>query len=477
MDRTDLAFTPALEQANLIRSRVVSPLELTELYLERIQRLDPQLGSYFTVTAEQAIADAQAKTEALSQADPETLPPFWGVPISIKDLTAVAGVRCTYGSPVMRDNIATYDDGVVTKIKQAGFVILGKTAASEIGSFPYTEPQGFPPARNPWNLDYTPGGSSGGAAAALAAGLCPIAQGSDGGGSIRGPAACCGLVGIKPSRGRITYAPVGDRLSGIATSGPLAHTVVDAAALLDVMSGYVTGDPYWLPDPNPSFLTVAQQAQQLERSPAPLRIAFMTGVPPMGDADPICQQAVLKTVQLLEELGHQVEPTTIDFTDLVSPFTVVWGAGVAASGIPGDYLQPMNRWLLERSGSCGQYLQAVAALQMVARRIVAAFEAFDVLVLPTFMHPIIRVGEWADLDPEATLQKISRWVAPCPPFNATGQPVIALPAGFDNNGLPVGIQLVGRPAAESTLIALAAQLEARQLWSDRRPEFATDTST
>jgi hypothetical protein len=141
---------------------------------------------------------------------------------------------------------------------------------------------------------------------------------------------------------------VGDRLSGIATSGPLAHSVADAAALLDVMSGYVIGDPYWLPDPNPSFLTVAQQVQKLERSPAPLRIAFMTGVPPMGDADPICQQAVLKTVQLLEEMGHQVEPTTIDFADLVAPFTVVWGAGVAASGIPGDYLQPMNRWLLER---------------------------------------------------------------------------------------------------------------------------------
>jgi amidase len=467
MTKIDLAFTPALEQARLIRHKEVSPLELVQLYLERIQQLDSQLGSYFTVMAEQAIADAKAKTEMLAQTgNPATLPPFFGVPIAIKDLNPVAGVPCTYGTPALLNQVANYDDGVVVRIKQAGFTILGKTAASELGSLPYTEPAGFAPARNPWNLDYTPGGSSGGAAAAVAAGLCAIAQGSDGGGSIRGPASCCGLVGIKPARGRVSWAPLGDRLSGAATNGSLARTVADAAALLDVMSGYVTGDPYWLPEPNPSFLAATTQP------PSALRIAFSTTVPPLGAADAVCQQAVLDVVQLLEELGHVVEPGCPDFTGLIEPFTKVWQAGVAAAGVPKQVLQPMNRWLLEQTGSASDHLQAVTQMQIIARRIVAFFDSIDVLVLPTYMHPTIQVGEWADLSPEETLQKIIHWVAPCPPFNASGQPAIGLPAGFDANGLPIGIQLIGRPAAEATIIALAAQLEAAKPWSQHRPALA-----
>lgn len=464
MNRVDLAFTPALEQAQLIRSRKVSPVELVEIYLERIQRLDAQLGSYFTVMAEAAIAQAESQTQQLGQVrDTSELPPFFGVPISIKDLNPVASVPCTYGNPALRNALATHDDGVVTRIKQAGFIILGKTATSELGSLPYTEPSGFPPARNPWNLDYTPGGSSGGAAASVAAGLCAIAQGSDGGGSIRGPAACCGLVGIKPARGRVSHAPVGDRASGVAVLGPLARTVADAAALLDVMSGYITGDPYWLPAPEPSFL--AATTQQL----IPLRVAFATALPTLGEAHPICQEAVQNTVQLLEQLGHIVEPGCPDFSDLIEPFTTIWQSGVAASGIPAELLQPMNRWLLERTGSAGSYLQAVSQIQVIARRIVAFFDSVDVLVLPVYMHPPIRVGEWADLSPEETLQKVIHWVAPCPPFNASGQPAITIPTGFDSNGLPVSVQLVGRPAAEATLIAIAAQLEAAKPWSHHRP--------
>ncbi len=461
MNKVDLAFTPALEQAQLIRRREVSPSELVEIYLERISRLNPQLGSYFTVTAEQAIADAKAKTEMLPNAS--ELPPFFGVPISIKDLNPLAGVPCTYGNPALLNNISNYDDGVVTRIKQAGFILLGKTATSELGSTPYTEPTGFPPARNPWNLEYTPGGSSGGAAAAVAAGLCAIAQGSDGGGSIRGPAACCGLVGIKPSRGRVTHAPVGDRLSGIAINGPIARTVADAAALLDAMSGYVTGDPYWLSDPEPSFLAATQQ------KPGNLRIAYATSIPPLGEADANCQQGVLQTVQLLQELGHTVEPKSIDFSGLVEPFQVVWQTSVASSGIPAEILQPLNRWLLARTGSAGQYLQAVYQMQVVARQIVAFFDTVDVLVLPVYLHSPIRVGEWANLSPEETFQNIIRWISPCPAANATGQPAIALPIGFDELGLPISVQLVGRPAAETTLISLAAQLEAAKPWIQHRP--------
>ncbi|MDB9343722.1 amidase [Nodularia spumigena CS-586/05] len=465
MNKIDLAFTPALELADLIRRREVSPLELVDLYLERISQFNPQLGSYFTVTAELAIADAKVKTETL--ATTSELPPFFGVPISIKDLNPVAGIPCTYGNPALLQNIPNYDDGVVTRIKQAGFIILGKTATSELGSFPYTEPTGFPPARNPWNLEYTPGGSSGGAAAAVAAGLCAVAQGSDGGGSVRGPAACCGLVGIKPSRGRVTNAPVGNQLAGIATNGPIGRTVADAAALLDVMSGYVTGDPCWLPNPEPSFL--AATTEKLGN----LRIAFSTNIPPLGEADANCEQGVLQTVKLLAEMGNTIAEKCPDFSALIEPFQIVWQGGVAAAGIPIEALQPVNRLLFSRTGSVGEYLRAVSQMQIVARQIVAFFDTVDVLVLPVYLHSPIRVGEWADLSPEETFQKIVHWVAPCPASNATGQPAIALPVGFDSNGLPMSVQLIGKPAAEATLISLAAQLEAANPWIQHRPDFAT----
>jgi amidase len=455
MNSVDRAFTPALQLAESIRAREVSPLEIVNLYLERIDRLNPELGSYFTVTADRAIDLASSQTEQLAGLNKsQELPPFFGVPIGIKDLTPVAGVPCTYGTQALLGNISSYSESVVWRIEAAGFNILGKTATSQIGSLPYTEPEGFPPARNPWNLDYTPGGSSGGSAAAVAAGLCAIAQGSDGGGSIRGPASCCGLVGIKPSRGRVSWAPVGDYLSGISANGPLARTVADAAALLDVISGYTTGDPYWIPDSNPTFLEASRQ------KPGKLRIAFSTDIPPVGEAEAICQQAVLETVKLLTDLGHDVEPGCPDFTGLIEPFIAIWQSGAAASGIPGPALQPMNRWLLERTISAGEYLRAVNQMQVISRRIVGFFEKFDVLVLPTYLHSPIRVGEWADLSCEETLQRIINWIAPCPPFNASGLPAIALPAILDNNGLPVGIQIIGRPAAEATLIALAAQMEA-----------------
>lgn len=467
MDVVDLAFTPALQQAELIRRKELSPLELTEVYLERIQRLNPQLGSYFTVAGEMALTDAKSKTEMLATTLNPELPTFFGVPISIKDLNPMVGVRCTYGTNVCENHIPDFEDVIVTKIRNAGFNILGKTATSELGSFPFTEATGFPPTRNPWNLEYTSGGSSGGAASALAAGLCAIAQGSDGGGSIRGPVACCGLVGIKPSRGRVSHAPAGDRISGIAINGPIARTVADAAALLDVMSGYVTGDPYWLPDPEVSFFQASQQ------TPEKLRIAFATEINPFGTADANCTAGVLNTVKHLENLGHHLEPACPDFSALVEPFMTVWSTGVAASGFPAEVLQPVNRWLLSKQVSGGEYLQAVFNMQLVARQIIQFFDNFDVLVLPVYLHSPIRVGEWSHLSPEDIFENIIQWVAPCPPFNATGQPVIALPVGFDSNGLPISVQLIGKPAAELTLIRLAAQLEQVNPWIHKRPEFAT----
>jgi len=461
MNQVDLAFAPALQQSELIRRKEVSPLELVELYLERIQQFNPKLGSYFTVTAEQAIEDAKVKTEILAQN--QELPLFFGVPISIKDLNPVAGIPCSYGNAALLGNVPDFDDGVVVKIKQAGFIILGKTASSELGSFPYTEAPGFPPTRNPWNLEYTSGGSSGGAASALAAGLCPIAQGSDGGGSIRGPAACCGLVGIKPSRGRVTHAPVGDRLSGIATNGPIARTVADAAALLDAMSGYVTGDFYWLPDPEKPFLTACQEKVNN------LRIAFCTSIPPLGKADVNCHQGVMQTVKLLEEFGHTVEEKCPEISGLVEPFQIVWQSNVAASGVPAEILQPLNRWLLSITCDAGEYLRAVCQMQIVARKIVMFFDTIDILVMPVYLHSPIRVGEWAALSPEETFDNIVHWIAPSPIANATGQPAISLPVGFDDKGVPIAVQLIGKPTAEATLISLAAQLEAANPMYKLRP--------
>ncbi|TAE61363.1 MAG: amidase [Nostocales cyanobacterium] len=458
---TDLAFKPALELAKLIKNREISPLELVEVYLERISRFNPQLGSYFTVTADLAIADAKAKTELLTTTT--EIPPFFGVPISIKDLTPVAGIPCTYGNPALINNIPEYDSGVVMKIKQAGFTILGKTATCELGSYPYTEPTGFPPARNPWNLEYTPGGSSGGAASSVAAGLCAIAQGSDGGGSVRGPAACCGIVGIKPARGRITCAPVGEKLGGIATDGPLARTVSDAAAMLDIMSGYFPGDPYWLEPPQPSFLAATQTKI------SNLKIAFSTKIEPFGSADENCKTGVEKTVKLLAEMGHHIEEKCPDISNLVEPFKIVWQSAVATSGLPPEALQPLNRWLLSRTGTAGEYLQALGKMQVFSRQIIAFFNHFDILVLPVYLHSPIRVGQWSNLSPEEIFESIVHWVAPCPIANATGLPAIAIPVGFDNKGLPISVQLIGKPAAEFTLISLAAQLENMNPWIQHLP--------
>ncbi|MEA5535785.1 amidase [Crocosphaera sp. XPORK-15E] len=454
MNSVELAFKPALELAQLIRDRTISPLELTQLYLDRIARYDSQLGSFFTVAADMALADAKTKTEQLiNTPDLKLLPPFFGVPTAIKDLNAVAGMPVTYGVPALKNNIVDYDDGVTMRLKGAGFIILGKTATSELGSFPYTEPPGFPPTRNPWNPDYTAGGSSGGAAAAVAAGLCPIAQGSDGGGSVRGPAVCCGLVGIKPAKGRISHAPVGDYQSGISSNGPLARTVADAAALLDVMSGYITGDPYWLPSPEITFLMATKQV-----SP-PLKIAYAYDVPPFNKAEPVIKEAVEQAVKLLEAMGHNLEMGCPSIEELIDPFIKVWQAGVGAAGLPDEALSPLNYWLKEQAGSAGEYLQAVRQMQLISRKIVAFFDHFDLLVLPVYLHQPIKVGEWANLSPEETLVKIQHWVAPCPAFNASGLPAITLPMGQDEKGLPVGVQLVGKPADELTLIRVAAQLE------------------
>ncbi|MEM7591681.1 MAG: amidase [Cyanobacteria bacterium P01_A01_bin.83] len=465
-NHSQLAFTSSLEQARLIKESQITPLELTELYLTRIEQYDVQVGSFFHVATDSAIADAQQKTSQLKQtSDSDSLPPFFGVPIAIKDLKSVANMPLSYGVAALKDQIAEFDEEIVTKIKQAGFIILGKTATSQLGSFPYTEPEGFAPTRNPWNLDYTPGGSSGGSAAAVAAGFCSLAVGGDAGGSIRGPAACCGLVGIKPSRGRISFAPVGDRLSGLATQGIITRTVADAAAFLDIASGYVTGDPYWLESPEISFLEATQQTLPK------LNIGYLTSLLPVGTVAPEYQQSIDKFMTQLKALGHTLIPQEIDLSPLIEPFKTVWASAVAAAGIPPEVLSPMNQWVLNQSGTAGEYARSVTQMQLFARQLSGILAQFDVVLAPTYMHSAIKVGEWANLKPEETFNKIANWILPCPPFNVTGQPAINIPAGFDRNQVPLGVQLVGKPNSEATIIALAAQLEQIQPWSQLRPNL------
>lgn len=466
MNKTDLAFTSALELSELIHKKEISPLELTELYLERIEKFDGKLGSFTYVAKEQALNDAKNKTEQLANIkDTSELPLFFGIPTAIKDIYTVIGMPCSYGNAMLKDNISDYDNGIVTRIKQAGFIILGKTATSEFGSFPYTESPGMQPSRNPWHLDYTSGGSSGGAAAAVAAGLIPVAPASDGGGSVRGPAFCCGIVGLKPARGRISNAPVGDYQAGIATHGCLSRNVTDSAALLDILSGYTTGDPYWLPNPEISFLDATK------KTTGTLKIAYATSVKPAGEAESIIQQQVQDVAQILTSLGHSVTEACPDCSSLVEPFTKIWQAGITSVGIPDEALSPMNRWLKETACSLGEYLQAVYQMQIISRQIVAFFDHFDVLLLPTYLQPPIKVGEWADLSHEETLHKIINWVIPCPPFNATGQPAIAIPTGFTTNGLPIGVQLIGKPADEATVLSLAYSIEQIKFWSKNTPQL------
>jgi len=455
MNNQELAFYPALKLAQLIRQKEISPLEITQIYLDRIEKFNPHLGSYFYIATQSALEDAQTKTEILANtSDTSQLPLFFGVPTAIKDVNPVAGMPCSYGVSVAKEKMVDYDEAIVTKMRGAGFILLGKTATSQVGSLPYTEPPNFLPSRNPWNTEYTTGGSSGGAAGALAGGLCAIAQGNDGGGSIRIPSACCGLIGIKPARGRVSYAPIGDYQNGIATNGTISRTVEDGAALLDVISGYVTGDPYWLNPPDIPFQQVIKQELK------PLRIAFSTHLPNLTETCPDYVEMIKEIALNLENLGHNLTEACPDIIPLVEPFKKIWQAGVPYTGFPLEALSPFNQWLAQQAGSAGEYLQAVTKMQLISRSIVGFFDQFDVLLLPVLTHNPIKIGEWADLIPSEIVEKVVNWIAPCPIANASGLPAIALPTGkFDQNGLPMVFQIIGKPADEATLLKLAFQLE------------------
>jgi amidase len=449
----ELAFAPALEQAALIRNGDVSSDELVALYRSRIEQLDPQLNAYVTVVEE-----------------PE-LPldgPFRGVPISIKDLSDTRGIRTTYSCKAFASYVPEADRASVRRIREAGFVIIGKTNTPEFGSVGITESELNGDCRNPWDVTRTPGGSSGGAAAAVAAGLCPVADGSDGGGSIRIPASCCNLFGIKPSRGRVSPAPFGSGSLGLGTSGPLARTVRDAAALLDVMSGYEPGDSYIAPEPERPFL------DECEREPGRLRIAVTTEPPIDVPVDPACAEAVRLAAELLAELGHDVVEATPPWRaeDTIEHFSAIWQIGPATAGVDDlSLLEPLNRMLAERAfaTSSPQAAGAVMRLQALTRRIVAFWNDVDVVVTPTLALPPVPIGWTWDDDPQVSFERQWLWTPFTAIVNVTGQPAMSVPLHRTEDGLPVGAHMIGKPFADATLLRLASQLERARPWADARP--------
>lgn len=460
----DLAFASALEQAELVRSREVSPVELVTVYLERIEQLDPELNAFVTVCGEEALQEARRAEEATGE-----LPPFHGVPLPIKDLTETEGVRTTFSSGSYADYVPARDMAVVRRFREAGFVLLGKTNTPEFGLAPVTEPELNGPCRNPWDLDRTPGGSSGGGAAAVTAGLAPAAHGSDGGGSIRIPASCCGLFGIKPARGRISNAPYVDGSMALGTSGPLTRTVGDAAAILDVLAGYEPGDAQWAPPPARPF------AAEVDEEPAQLRIALSTTPPADVPVDEACVRAAHDAGRLLEELGHTVEEVAPAWqVDEFNPmFMLVWQVSptLHPQATP-ELVEPLTRAFMARAAetSSVEYARTVARLQLLARRVVSFCLDYDLVLTPTLAMPPVPIGWiYEGDDPSAHLDRMLRFTPFTPIVNVTGQPAVSLPFSQTDDGLPVGVQLIGRPADEATLLRVSAQVERARPWAQRRP--------
>jgi len=466
----ELMFRPVSELAQQVRDGVLSARELVEVSLRRIEELNPRLNAFVDVDAERALAAA----ERIGPGDPR---PFAGVPIAIKNNRAVAGWRLTHGASLLADNVAGYNHNVTRRLTEAGFVVVGTTTLPEFGIVPVTESRLLGPTRNPWDIDRTPGGSSGGGAAAVASGMVPIAHANDGGGSTRIPAACCGLVGLKPQRGRVSGAPEGD--SFLVVDGVLTRTVAESAAVLDVLAGYEVGDPTWAPPPAEAF------ALSAARTPQRLRIGVAT-LPPVPDAviHEAGLQAVRDTTALLESLGHTVEELIPPWQDdsLLPLFTLEFAAGVATTVALGATavgrevteadVEPLS-WLLYqivKQTSAADALVANRTLQGVSRGLVADLATYDAVLLPMLAEPPVHIGEIdaTASEPLQSFQRASRFTPFAALFNVTGQPAVSLPL-FEADGLPLAIQLAARPAQEGALLALAAQLEAARPWAARRP--------
>jgi amidase len=448
------ALTDALGQAEAIRRGDLSPAELLDETIRRIDDANPSLNFLVSDCYERARAAEPAAG------------PFRGVPILVKDLTVTAGVRTTFSSRAFADFVPEQDAAVVRRMKAAGFVVVGKSNTPEFGVTSVTESDLNGACRNPWDPTRTPGGSSGGAAAAVGAGVLAVAHGSDGGGSIRIPAAACGLYGLKPSRGRVSAAPNAGGSLELAQNGPIAVTVRDAAAFLDAVAGYEPGDPHWAPPPERPFL------DEVGRPPGRLRVALALEPALPYPVDPRLAAVARDAGSTLADLGHDVVEATPPWRDeeLLTSFARIWQLTPALYQVRDEsLLMPLNRALAQaaRETSSVEYARAVGALQRAARRVVAFWDNVDVVVTPALarLPPVIGWSFEPD-DPWEQFRRGGEWTAFTQVVNVTGQPAAAVPWDVVD-GLPAGIQLIGPPAGEALLLRLSAQLEDARPWAPR----------
>jgi amidase len=489
----DYAKYDGLGLAELVRKTEVQPSELVEEAIRRIEQLNPQVNAVIQKTYDLAREAAE-----------DDLPdgPFKGVPFLLKDLVVtLAGVPMRSGSRFHRDFVPDHDSELVKRHKAAGLIILGKTNTPEYGLVPFTEPELFGPSNNPWDLSRTTGGSSGGSAAAVATLMVPLAHGSDGGGSIRIPAACCGVFGLKPTRGRTPLGPdIGDAWHGLDCEHVVTRTVRDSAAMLDATAGPDVGAPYYTPAPQRPFL------DEVESEPSKLRIAYSAKPLLPGTVHEDCVKGLEATVKLCEELGHELVEATpqIDGHAFAKAFlTMVCGETRATIDEAADLLGrkataaefETATWAIGLLGtkiSAAEFAHAVRYLKLSARQIGQFFEEYDVLLTPVLARPPVVTGELQPQGAEASVMKllgrlnaasilgavaridvlaeqIFEFIPYTPPFNATGQPAMSVPLYWNDQGLPIGMHFVGRYADDATLFRLAGQLERAQPWFDRVP--------
>jgi amidase len=466
----ELHHLTAQEQADWLRRGDVSPTELAAHYIERIARLDGELGAFTTVTADAALERAAHVESSVSRAVA-----LWGLPLGDKDLSARAGVRTTYGSRLFADFVPTESDEIVTALDDAGAVSLGKTNAPEFGLPSYTESLVAPPARNPYDTALGAGGSSGGAAVAVAAGLLPAAPGSDGGGSIRIPAAATGLVGLKPSRGRVPANAGFGSLGGLVAPGPIARTVADAAMLLDAMIEggsyeYATRAPSW---DGGALLNAAVRGE------GRFEIGVMTTSPWDSAYDitlsPEAESALATAAYELNVLGHGLQDYELEPDDSYGPaFRTIWQAGAAnipAEGEQLELLEPLTRWLVARGRelSARDLAAALSTLTRFERSVIRQFSRFDAVLTPALALTPRPVGWYDQLDPERNFEQQVQYTPYTSFANVSGLPAITLPVAVTDAGLPMGVQVIGRPGGEHTLLAIGAQLERRFAWQRRHP--------
>jgi len=457
-------YIEAWQIRELIAKKELKPREVAEFFNRRIEQRNPKLGAYMTATPERAMADV-ARLEKASAAEIAKMPLF-GIPYSLKDLTWTKDIRTTMGSKNYEHNVPSVDAEVAVRMRNAGGVLLGKTSTPEFGGRPTTEGGLCPPARNPWNLEHTAGGSSGGAACATVAGLSPLAEGSDGGGSIRIPSSCCGAVGLKPSRGRVSFSPVsGEAWAGLATSGPVARSVRDVAMFLDLIAGPVVGDPYCAPPANEPF------SAAVSKRPKKLRLATILETS-LAQIDPEVTAATESALKAFQEMGHSVEHVKLDPAALiVGVANVIIPAGVASMPVANpELMDPVVRttWEGGRDTKAADYINAIAQMHNICREIMQKLAPYDALITPTLTRPAVRLGTLPS-NLKDGMRELFAWLSFTFPFNATGQPAFSLPNGFSKAGLPIGLQIVGRQNDEAGIIALAAQFEEARPWRDNKP--------